>query len=182
MTSLPRIACIAALALSCAPAFAATQAAAEPAASPAPADAARCEVWKRELSFARSVADHDPVAFAAHLAENAAVGVSRVPTIGREAVTREWQGIIDGSALKLEWYPTVVTVGGDGRTAYSSGPALYQDPKTGAYRHGRFGSVWQLGDDGTWRMIFDDGIRPEPADAAAVQAFHDGSGKPCPVG
>lgn len=58
-------------------------------------------------------------------------------------MTREWQGVIDGSALKLEWYPTVVTLGGDGRTAYSSGPALYQDPKTGAYRHGHYGSVRQ---------------------------------------
>jgi ketosteroid isomerase-like protein len=139
-------------------------------------------VWQRELGFARSVADHDPVAFASFLATNAAFGVSREPTIGREAVTREWQGIIDGSALKLEWYPTVVTLGGDGRTAYSSGPALYQDPKTGAYRHGRYGSVWQREADGEWRMIFDDGIRPEPADAAAVQAFRDGSGKPCPMG
>ena len=175
MTYLSRFACIAALAWSCAPALAVTQSAA----SAIPADSARCQVWQRELSFARSVADHDAVAFAAHLAADVAVGVSREPTRGREAVTREWQGIIDGSALKLEWYPAVVTMGGDGRVAYSSGPALYQDPGTGAYRLGRFGSVWLRGDDGTWRMIFDDGIRPEPADAAAVQAFRAGSGKPC---
>jgi ketosteroid isomerase-like protein len=174
MTPLPRIACIAALVLCFS-----TASSAEVPASP---DSPRCQVWQRELGFARSVADHDPVAFASFLASNTAVGVSREPTIGREAVTREWQGIIDGSALKLEWYPAVVTVGGDGRTAYSSGPALYQDPKTGAYRHGRYGSVWQREQDGEWRMIFDDGIRPEPADAAAVQAFRDGSGKPCPAG
>ncbi|HYM86777.1 MAG TPA: nuclear transport factor 2 family protein [Pseudoxanthomonas sp.] len=142
-------------------------------------DPARCEVWQRELSFARSVAEHDPVAFAAHLAPNAAFGVNNTPILGREAVVREWQGLIDGTALVLEWYPAVVTVGGDGRTAYSSGPALYQDPKTGIYRHGRYGSVWQRGEDGVWRLIFDDGIRPVPADAAAVQAFRDGSGKPC---
>ena len=174
MTSLPRIACIAALAL-----CSSTASSAEVASSP---DSPRCQVWQRELGFAKSVADHDPVAFAGFLAANTAFGVGREPIIGREAVTREWQGIIDGSALKLEWYPAVVTVGGDGRTAYSSGPALYQDPKTGAYRHGRYGSVWQRGQDGEWRMIFDDGIRPEPADAAAVQAFRDGSGKPCPAG
>lgn len=171
MTRIPRIACIAALALYSAAANA------EVAASP---DSARCQVWQRELGFARSVADHDPVAFAGFLAANTAFGVSREPTIGREAVTREWQGIIDGSALKLEWYPAVVTLGGDGDTAYSSGPALYQDPKTGAYRHGRYGSVWQREADGQWRLIFDDGIRPEPADAAAVQAFRQGRKLVCP--
>ena len=174
MTQLPRIACIAVL-MSCSLSASAVETAASH-------DSPRCQVWQRELGFAKSVADHDPVAFASFLAANTAFGVSREPIIGRDAVTREWQGIIDGSALKLEWYPAVVTLAGDGRTAYSSGPALYQDPKTGAYRHGRYGSVWQREQDGEWRMIFDDGIRPEPADAAVVQAFRDGSGKPCPAG
>lgn len=174
MTSLPRIACIAALAL-----CSSTASGAEAASSP---DSPRCQVWQRELGFARSVADHDPVAFAGFLAANAAFGVSREPILGREAVVKAWQGIIDGSALKLEWYPAVVTIGGDGRTAYSSGPALYQDPKTGAYRHGRYGSVWQREQDGEWRLVFDDGIRPEPADAVAVKAFREGRGRECPPG
>ena len=174
MTQIPLIACLATLAL--------WSTAASASGATSSADSLRCEVWQRELGFARSVADHDPVAFASFLAANAAFGVSREPTIGREAVTREWQGIIDGSALKLEWYPIVVTLGGDGRTAYSSGPALYQDPKTGAYRHGRYGSVWQREADGEWRLIFDDGIRPEPADAAAVQAFRGGRNGVCPQG
>ena len=139
----------------------------------------RCEVWQRETSFAQSVARHDAVAFAEHLHPQAAFGVSRKPTVGRDAIVREWQGIIDGSALGLEWYPDVVTIGGDGKTAYSSGPSLYTDPKTGATRLGRFGSVWQRDDDGVWRVIFDDGIRPEPADAAAVQAFQDGRAATC---
>ena len=174
MTSLPRIACIVALAL-----CSSTASGAEGASSP---DSPRCQVWQRELGFARSVADHDPVAFAGFLAANAAFGVSREPILGREAVVKAWQGIIDGSALKLEWYPAVVTIGGDGRTAYSSGPALYQDPKTGAYRHGRYGSVWQREQDGEWRLVFDDGIRPEPADAVAVKAFREGRGRECPPG
>ena len=172
MTQLPRIACIAALAM-----CSTTASGAGTAASPG---SPRCQVWQRELGFARAVADHDPVAFASFLAANTAFGVGREPIIGRDAVTREWQGIIDGSALKLEWYPAVVTLAGDGRTAYSSGPALYQDPGTGAYRHGRYGSVWQREADGEWRMIFDDGIRPEPADAAAVQAFREGRKLVCP--
>ena len=174
MTSLPRIACIVVSPLCFAMASADE--------IPALPDSPRCQVWQRELGFAKAVADHDPVAFAGFLAANTAFGVSREPTVGRDAVTREWQGIIDGTALKLEWYPVVVTVGGDGRTAYSSGPALYQDPTTGAYRHGRYGSVWQRGSDDQWRLIFDDGIRPEPADAAAVLAFREGRHRGCPSG
>jgi ketosteroid isomerase-like protein len=140
---------------------------------------ARCEVWDSELAFAKSIATHDAAAFAALVHPQAAFGVSRKPTLGREAIVREWQGLIDGSALKLEWYPDVVTLGGDGRIAYSSGPALYQDPHTGAYRHGRFGSVWQRDEDGTWRVVFDDGLKPEPASDAQVQAFRAGQGAGC---
>ena len=142
-------------------------------------ESARCQVWQRELDFARSVATHDRAAFAGLIHPQAAFGVTRKPTVGRQAILDEWQGIIDGSELKLEWYPDVVTVGGDGSTAYSSGPALYQDPKTGAYRHGRFGSVWQRDADGEWRVIFDDGLKPQPADDAAVEAFRQGRRSGC---
>ena len=34
----------------------------------------RCEVWQREISFARSVADHDAVAFAGHLHPHVSLG------------------------------------------------------------------------------------------------------------
>lgn len=142
---------------------------------------AECAVWQRELSFARALAEHDARAFAEHLHPDAAFGVSGKPTRGREAITREWAGLIDGSALILRWYPAVVTLGGDGRTAYSSGPALYEDPKTGSTRLGWFGSVWQRGDEGVWRVLFDDGIPPQPADAAAVQRFHEGYRATCPA-
>jgi len=155
------------------------------AAGPAPADepqaaSARCQVWARALGFAQSVADHDAAAFAAHLHPQASFGVGQRPTSGREAIVREWAGIIDGSAVRLDWYPEAVTVGGDGRIAYSSGPALYEDPKTGAMRLGRFGSVWQRGDDGQWHVVFDDGIRPVEADAAAVAEYRKGRRTDCP--
>jgi ketosteroid isomerase-like protein len=166
MTRIRKLACVAALML------AGNATAAEPIS--AAADSARCQVWQRELGFARSVADHDPVAFAEHLHPRVVFGMERKPSVGRETIVADWQGIIDGTALKLEWYPDVVVVGGDGRTAYSSGPALYKDPKTGAFRHGRFRTVWQVDGDGVWRVIFDEGNRPEPADAAAVRAFRDG--------
>lgn len=142
---------------------------------------AECAVWQRELGFARSVADHDAAAFAEHLHPDAAFGVGRAPTRGREAIAREWAPLIEGRGPRLSWYPAVVTLGGDGRTAYSSGPALYEDPRTGEARIGRFGSVWQRGDDGVWRVLFDDGVPPQKADVAAVQGFHDGRKASCPA-
>jgi ketosteroid isomerase-like protein len=163
--------------LLCAAMAAAPLQAAESAAS----EDGRCAVWARELGFAQSVADHDADAFAEHLHPNAVFGVSDKPIRGRDAIAHEWTGIIDGSAVKLEWYPDIVTVGGDGTTAYSSGPALFEDPKSGATSLSRFGSVWQRGADGVWRVIFDDGTRPAPADAVAVKAFREGRRMECPA-
>lgn len=164
-----------------APLFAAVAAFAQ-----APADGkvdARCEVWKRELGFARSVADRDASAFADYVDAGAMFGVGGPHrTRGREAIVAEWKGIIDGSALELRWYPDQVSLAPDGRTAHSSGPALYRDPKDGSARQGCFGSVWQRSADGAWRVVFDGGVLPpRPADAAAVQAFEAGWREECPA-
>lgn len=143
---------------------------------------ARCAVWARELGFAQSVAQHDAAAFSGFLHEDAVFGVGSEPNRGRDAITAQWKPIIDGSGVELRWYPDKVAVGGDGRTAYSSGPALYRNPRDGSYRLGRFGSVWQQGGDGQWRVIFDDGIRPVATDAAGAEAFEAGRQPDCPAG
>lgn len=152
-------------------------------APPTPYDSARCEVWARELSFAQSVRDHDAAAFAAHVHPFAVFAVTRdQPLRGDREIVAAWKGIVDGTALRLWWYPDRVNAGGDAGIVASSGPALYQDPATGAYRIGRFSSVWQRGDDGVWRVVFDDGMEQKPADAAQVQAFHAGRVTTCTPG
>lgn len=149
-------------------------------ATTSPSHTARCEVWQRELGFAGTIAAHDHLAFAEFLHPHAAFGVSGQPTIGREAILKAWQAILRGTGLKLAWYPDVVTVGGDGNIAYSSGPTLYQDLKSGAFRHGRYASVWQRDSLGIWQVVFDDGTTPQPADAAEVAAFAAGRRSTCP--
>jgi hypothetical protein len=59
----------------------------EPVASPPPKlSASECEVWARELGFARSVAEHDAAAFAGFVAEGAVFGAKRPnPRRGRAA-------------------------------------------------------------------------------------------------
>lgn len=145
--------------------------------------AAECEVWVREASFAKSVEDRDPAAFASHLDEGAVFGAkSPQPQRGRDAIVAAWGGIIDGSALELRWYPTMVAIDGSGQLAYSSGPALYARAGEAGpdYRMGAFQSIWRRGGDGAWRVVFDDGIRPQPATAEQVEAFRKGQGAPCP--
>lgn len=144
-----------------------------------------CEVWARELSFARSVADHDAVAFAAHLHEHAVFGAKRAqPTRGRDAIAARWAGIVSGETLELQWYPAMVAIGGDGDLAYSSGPSLYRSagPDGAELALGAFQSVWQRGDDGVWRIVFDDGIEPVPATPAQAEAFAAGRRTRCPSG
>lgn len=89
MTQAPRRSFVLLLAWAVAPAHAA---------APGTMRQAECAVWQRETSFARSVADHDAAAFAEHLHPDAAFGVSGTPTRGREAITREWAGLIEGTA------------------------------------------------------------------------------------
>ena len=173
---------VAALALALPPlAVAQTTASPEPKLS-----AAECEVWARELGFARSVAEHDATAFAGFLAEGAVFGAKRPQARrGRDAVVAAWSGLIAGKELRLSWYPTMVAIGGEPDVAYSSGPALYEDLTPGTKQRflvGGFQSIWHRDADGTWRVLFDDGIEPKPAGDDEVAAFRAARREACPRG
>lgn len=143
-----------------------------------------CAVWLRELSFAASVADHDPAAFAAHLHPQAAFGSSQPkPSRGRDAIAREWAGLIEGGTVRLEWYPTRTTIGGERDIAWSSGPALWErlvDGPQPKYSISHFRSVWHRGDDGQWRVLFDDGTAPKAVTEAEAAAFRAARPTGCP--
>ena len=158
--------------------------------------AGECVVWAREPGFAQSVADHDPAAFASFLHPDAAFGASPAsPTRGRDAITRRWAAIIQGTAVSLAWYPTPVTIGPAGNAsgpagdiAWSSGPGLFEDrapdsrDAVAGVRHSlsTFHSVWHRGAERVWRVLFDDGNEPKPASDADVAAFRAGRQVACP--
>lgn len=157
-------------------------------ATPAPAPTFskdECAVWAREQSFADSVTKHDAKAFAEHVHPGAVFAANTPrPTRGRDAILKDWAGILDGSAIGLEWYPTVVVIGGEPDVALSSGPALIEsrDPKAAQkYALVSFTSTWHHDSDGTWRVLLDGGTTPRPASEAEVAAFRAGR-KTCPRG
>lgn len=149
------------------------------------ATSARCEVWARELSFARSVAEHDAAAFRAHLHAGAVFGVGRDrQTRGGDAIARRWAGIVEGKAITIEWYPAYTTESAEAPgIVWSSGPSLViENPGAEGARYsiGAFHSVWHRGADGVWRVLFDDGADSRPADAEQVRAFRAGRREACP--
>lgn len=149
------------------------------AATPPTLSADECTVWQREQSFARSVAEHDAAAFATHLSEHAAFGASTPePTRGRDAIAKQWAGLIEGKRVRLLWYPTRVTISTSAPDiAWSSGPSLFEvlDPKAkDRYLIGAFHSVWHRDPDGVWRVLFDDGVEPRPVTAEEASKFEAG--------
>jgi ketosteroid isomerase-like protein len=139
---------------------------------PAPFSADECAVFERELSFARSVADHDASAFAAHVAPDAAFAAgSPRPQRGRDAILRAWAPIVRGDGIRLAWYPVRTTVVGD--IAWSTGPALSEETRDGTTvaRLSTFQSLWRRDAQGTWQVVFDGGTPGRDADAAAIAAF-----------
>jgi len=134
--------------------------------------AAECAVWRRELSFAKSVEAHDARAFAAHLHPGAVFNAgSRSPLRGGEVVAQAWAGIVEGKEFILRWRPGVVAIGGDPNIALSRGPSFSEspgaDPKE-RYKVGFFQSVWvRDAASGEWRILFDRADGPQRAVASA---------------
>ncbi|HEY0232265.1 MAG TPA: DUF4440 domain-containing protein [Dokdonella sp.] len=176
-----------ALAMTGAAAQAEPQAASAAANVPAAArmSAAECEVWNRELSFARSVDAHDSAAFAAHLHAGAVFGAGTpAPIRGRAAITEDWKEIIEGSRFVLRWRPGFVAIGGDPNIALSSGPAWTDNPDPNAkqrYTISRFTSTWVKEADGQWRVLFDGaGAPPKAATAEDIRKLVAAQPATCP--
>ncbi|MFC5435332.1 YybH family protein [Rhodanobacter umsongensis] len=155
--------------------------AATPAQSP---EQAACEVWQRELTFARSVQQHDAAAFAGHVRRDAIFDANTArPTRGADAIARHWAAIIDGKTVHLSWYPQQVVASADGTLAYSSGTYLLEDPAPAAkprYTIGQFATVWQRGSDRVWRVAFDGGDSGRPVGNADAAAFRARRRERCP--
>jgi ketosteroid isomerase-like protein len=147
-----------------------------------PAVDARCAVWARELSFARSVRDHDAAAFADHVLEGA-VFVGATTLHGREAVVKGWDDIVRGTAGRFDWHPAEVVVTGDPHVAMSRGPVWIEVAKPGAPVKrllGAYQSTWVLDGDGVWRVGVDGGQSPHEVSEEEMARSRASVADPCP--
>lgn len=147
-------------------------------------DRAACEVWQRELAFARSVQRHDAAAFAAFLTDDSVVDANTdKPVRGADAIRRHWDAILAGKTVRLDWYPQHVVASADGNLATSSGAYLFENRAANApsrYAVGRFSTTWRRGPDRVWRVAFDGGDSGRPASTKDVTAFRKGRQRTCP--
>jgi ketosteroid isomerase-like protein len=123
------------------------------------AGADECAVWRRELSFARSVERHDMGAFASHLHAGAVFNAGTAGADrGRDTVLKEWAEIVAGKRIALRWRPGIVQIGGEPGVAVSRGPYILERKHDGTavFRVGMYQTIW-LRDarDGVWRVLFD---------------------------
>ena len=114
------------------------------------------QVRAAETAFAKSMADRNPAAFAALVADEAVFFGGKGVNRGKAAVVADWKRFFDGAAAPFSWAPAEVEVLPSGNLGFTSGPVF--DPK--GTRIGTFNSVWQRQGDGTWKVVFDKGCPP----------------------
>lgn len=151
-------------------------------------DPDECAVWRRELTFAQSVDNHDAKAFAAHLHPGTvfAAGTEN-PVRGADAVQKNWAGLIEGKPLRLRWRPNIVNIGGNRNIAISRGPYMIEDTRPDAkqkYRVGTFMTIWGRESSGDpWLVLFDGGgpAATRVDDLAAAEKFLAQAPAACPA-
>jgi uncharacterized protein (TIGR02246 family) len=112
------------------------------------------QVRQAETAFARSLADRDPKAFAAFVADDAVFfGMGGAVHRGKAAVVAAWQPLFAMEKAPFSWAPAEVHVLDTGTIAHSSGPVMDASGK----RFGTFNSVWRREPGGGWKVILDKG-------------------------
>lgn len=106
-----------------------------------------------EQSFAKSMADRDHQAFVSFLADETVFFGRDGEIRGKDSVAAAWKPFFESEQAPFSWEPESVTVLDSGRLGFTSGPVLAPD----GTRVGTFNSVWRLGPDGRWKIIFDRG-------------------------
>lgn len=111
------------------------------------------QVRAAESAFARSMAERDHAAFAAHLADEAVFFSPRGVLRGKAAVAAGWKPYYEGPEAPFSWQPESIEVLDSGTLAHSSGPVFAPDGR----RIATFNSIWRREPDGRWRIVFDKG-------------------------
>jgi ketosteroid isomerase-like protein len=141
---------------------------------PAFADA-RHDVMCREIGFSKSVEIRDAELFRSFIDTDARFIAASV-TKGIEAIVARWSVFFAKEGPSIVWRPQFIEVLEDGKLALSRGPykmlATDEDGNVSEY-WGTFNSVWRLGEDGQWRVVFDAGNDSAEPPPDAIRALLD---------
>jgi ketosteroid isomerase-like protein len=134
-------------------------------------DDVRCS----EIGFSLAAEQRDVDRFATFIDPDARfVGTS--VRRGIEAIVGDWAAFFEPGGPSIKWRPQFVEVLEEGRLALTRGPYRVAElAENGAIveRWGTFNSVWRLGNDGKWRVVFDAGTPPGDAPPERVRALLD---------
>jgi len=134
--------------------------AAGPGVASAAPDSAQEQVVAAERAFAKSMADRSLASFAGFVSEEAVFFGKPAVLRGKAQVVAGWSRFFEPVLPPFSWEPDQVEVLDSGTLALSTGPVR---DRAGTVI-GRFNSVWRLEAPGVWRVVFDKGSPPEPAD------------------
>lgn len=132
-------------------------------------DQVRCA----EVSFSRAAEGRDARSFRAHLDPDARFVGDKVFR-GPDTITEAWTPYFQADGPRIAWRPRFVEVLETGDLALTRGPYRLESAGPDGeliVQWGTFNSVWRLGQDGRWRVVFDAGGPPAetpPADAEAL--------------
>lgn len=129
----------------------------------------------REIGFSKSVEAQDAALFRSFIDPDARF-VGNSVSKGIDAIAERWSVFLSTGGPAIKWRPQFVEVLEDGKLALTRGPyrmiATDDDGNMLEY-WGTFNSVWRLGTDNEWRVVFDAGSESDTAPTEAVQALLD---------
>lgn len=127
-----------------------------------------------EVAFSRSVEEQDIEAFRSFLDADVRF-VSGSPMRGPDAVIAGWISFFQPDGTKIRWWPDSIEIRNSGNLAMSQGPyeMTINDEEGTTYLAGRFMSVWQANEDGSWKIIFDTGTSAQPIEGPMVSPWND---------
>ena len=118
-------------------------------------DDVRC----REIGFSLAAEARDATRFASFIDADARF-IGNSVMRGPDAVAEAWAVFFEDGGPSIRWRPRFIEVLENGGLALSRGPyrVTTTDEAGDPVEHwGTFNSVWRLGADGEWRIVFDAG-------------------------
>jgi ketosteroid isomerase-like protein len=136
---------------------------------------ARHDVQCREIGFSKSVEVQDAESFRSFIDPDARF-VNNSVSKGIDAIAEGWSAFLSPGGPTIKWRPQFIEVLEDGKLALTRGPyrmITTDDDGNKSESWGTFNSVWRLGADGQWQVVFDAGNSAEGAPSDEVQALLD---------